>query len=348
MELYARNADRIGPHSRRTIAPMLQTSARLLRLLTLLQTRRFWSGAALAERLEVTERTVRRDIDRLRSLGYPVRAAPGVTGGYQLEAGTSLPPLLLEDDEALAVSISLRTAAGGTVAGIEESALRALIKLEQVLPSRLRRRVNALHASIVPLGRPGPAVDPVVLATIAGACRDHEQLRFRYDDRKARTTYRTVEPQGLVHTGSRWYLVAWDLDRGDWRTFRVDRIGRKVTTGARFTPRQGPDGGDLAAYVSRSVSSVMNVVRASVILHAPRERVAERLSPMAGELTAIDAERCRLDTGAQSLLDLAVWLSLMEVEFEVLEPPELIDYLRRVHGRLERMLARVRSGSSRK
>jgi len=302
MELYARNADRIGPHSRRTIAPMLQTSARLLRLLTLLQTRRFWSGAALAERLEVTERTVRRDIDRLRSLGYPVRAAPGVTGGYQLEAGTSLPPLLLEDDEALAVSISLRTAAGGTVAGIEESALRALIKLEQVLPSRLRRRVNALHASIVPLGRPG----------------------------------------------SRWYLVAWDLDRGDWRTFRVDRIGRKVTTGARFTPRQGPDGGDLAAYVSRSVSSVMNVVRASVILHAPRERVAERLSPMAGELTAIDAERCRLDTGAQSLLDLAVWLSLMEVEFEVLEPPELIDYLRRVHGRLERMLARVRSGSSRK
>lgn len=324
---------------------MLQTSARLLRLLTLLQSRRFWGGAALAERLDVTERTVRRDVDRLRSLGYVVHAASGVSGGYRLEAGSELPPLLLADDEALAVSIGLRTAAGGGVTGIEEAALRALVKLERLLPARLRRRLGALHTSIVPLGPQGPTVDADTLATIAAACRDHVRLRFRYDDRRAQSTRRNVEPQGLVHARGRWYLVAWDLDRGDWRTFRADRIGARVAAGPRCAPREGPEGGDLAAYVSRSVSTSAYPVQARVILHAPRAAIAERFSPLAAKLTAVDDGRCVLETGAPSLHALAVWLCLLDVDFDVESPAELYDYLDNVHARLGTALRRARHRS---
>jgi len=211
---------------------MLETSARLLRLLSLLQSRRDWPGAELAERLGVTTRTVRRDVDRLRDLGYPVESATGTAGGYRLGVGAALPPLLLDDDEAVAVAVGLRAAATGTVTGIEETSLRALAKLEQVLPSRLRHRVGAMQSAILPLTGPGPTVDPDLLTA---ACQAHEGVRFGYQQNTRR-----VEPYRLVHTGRRWYLLAFDLDRDDWRTFRVDRIDSAPLPGPRFTPRPEP------------------------------------------------------------------------------------------------------------
>jgi predicted DNA-binding transcriptional regulator YafY len=321
---------------------VIETSARLLRLLTLLQARSFWTGADLAERLEVTPRTVRRDVDRLRSLGYPVRSSVGVAGGYQLGAGASLPPLLLEDDEALAVSLGLRTAAAGTVAGVEEAALRALAKLEQVLPPRLRRRVNALHEAVAPLYFAGPRVRADVLSALAGACRNGERAAFRYADGKGRATSRVTQPHGLVHTGSRWYLAAWDEHRDDWRTFRVDRIEGKISTGRRFTPREIPEG-SVAAFVSRSVASHPYPFRARVLFHAPVARVAERVPPLTGYLQRVDDERCRLEWGARSLDVLAVYLALVDEEFEVEEPPELLDTLRQLAARLRRATARARN-----
>ncbi|GGO82910.1 hypothetical protein GCM10012289_75230 [Nonomuraea cavernae] len=216
---------------------MVGTSARLLRLLSLLQTHRDWSGAELADRLGVTARTVRRDVERLRQLGYPVNAVRG-TAGYRLGAGASLPPLLLDDDEAVAVVVGLRTSAGGSVAGIEETSLRALTKLEQVLPSRLRHRVNTLHAATVRVGGSGPTVSPDTLMAIADACRRRERLRFDYTSPHRVDTSRSVEPHSLVSFGRHWYLVAWDTDRDDWRTFRVDRLRPRPPTGPRFAPRR--------------------------------------------------------------------------------------------------------------
>lgn len=317
---------------------MLQTAARLLRLLSLLQARRHWSGADLADRLEVTGRTLRRDVDRLRSLGYPVHSTSGMAGGYRLGAGAALPPLLLDDDEALAVSVGLRTAAGGTVAGMEEAALRALTKLEQVLPSRLRRRVAALHTFIVPFANAGPTVDPVALSVIAGACGDHEQIRFDYRGHDGTASRRTVEPSGLVHTGRRWYLVGWDVTRASWRTFRVDRIAPKVTTGMRFVARDPPDR-DLAAYVSRSVSAVTQPLRARVLLRAPVDAVTARVPPWAGRLEPVDDSTCELHTGATSLDWLAAWIASLGVDFEVREPPELLGRLRVLADRLLRATA---------
>ena len=221
---------------------MVGTSARLLRLLSLLQARRSWTGAELTSRLDVTPRTLRRDVDRLRSLGYPVASTAGVGGGYRFGAGTDLPPLLLDDQEALAVALGLRAAAAGAIAGLEDATLGALAKLDQVMPARLRRRVSALHGAIVPLPHRGPAVDVATLALLAGACRDAERLRFEYRGRDAEATRRRVEPAGLVSAGFRWYLVAWDLDRADWRTFRVDRIAGKPARGETFTPRPPPAG----------------------------------------------------------------------------------------------------------
>jgi len=312
---------------------MLQTSARLLRLLSLFQARRYWSGTDLSRQLEVTARTLRRDVDRLRTLGYPVHSTSGTAGGYQLGSGTTLPPLLLDDDEAVAVAVGLRTAAGG-VTGIEEASVRALLKLEQVLPSRLRRRVTALHSFIVPLAKTGPTVDVRTLSTIAGACRDHEVLRSRSEV----PSVRSVEPHRLVHTGYRWYLVAWDLSRKDWRTFRVDRMEPKLSTGLRFTPRQPPDG-DFAAYVSKSVSYAPYAYRARVTLHAPVEMVADRVPPTAGVLEAIDQRTCTLHTGANSLDTLSVFVALIGVDFEVREPPELVDQIRRLATRFSRATA---------
>jgi predicted DNA-binding transcriptional regulator YafY len=317
---------------------MLETSARLLRLLSLLQSRRDWNGTELAGRLGVGLRTVRRDIGRLRDLGYPVDATPGVAGGYRLGAGAAVPPLLLDDEEAVAVAISLHMAAAGSVAGLEETSLRALTKLRQMLPSRLRHRVSAFHTTTVPLtgpGSPPDAVDPELLTAIAAACRDQRRLRLRYPGRDGVTT-RNVEPYRLVHTPRRWYLLAWDIDRADWRTFRLDRInGPLGPPGARFAPRQ-PPAEDVAAYVSQSISSAPYRYQARVLIHAPLEAVARRSSPAAGRLEAVDQRTCILHTGSNSLDELAIYIAVKGFDFEVLDPPELVPVLRALAVRLRK------------
>jgi predicted DNA-binding transcriptional regulator YafY len=305
----------------RVLASVLETSARLLQLLSLLQARPSWTGPELAERLEVTARTVRKDVERLRRLGYPVDATPGAGGGYRLGSGARLPPLLLDDDEAVAIAVGLRTVAGRGVSGTEETSVRALVKLEQVLPARLRRRVNALQAYTVPFAGWGPTVDPTVLTAVAGACRDLVRLRFAYRGRDASTSRRLVEPHRLVHTGRRWYLAAWDCDREDWRSFRVDRIEAGISTDRRFEPREPPYG-DAAKYVARSISSQRDRYQATVILHAPLDDVAHRVPHAVGTLEAIDDQRCLLRTGADWLGGLAVYVADIGVDFTVVEPPE--------------------------
>ncbi|MFF4353913.1 helix-turn-helix transcriptional regulator [Streptomyces sp. NPDC001530] len=327
---------------------MLETSARLLRLLSLLQAHREWSGADLADRLGVTPRTVRRDVDRLRELGYPVNASPGTGGGYQLGAGAELPPLLLDDDEAVAVAVGLRTAAGQGIEGIGETSVRALAKLEQVLPHRLRRRVGALNAFTVPMLRgPQPsAVDPAVLTELANLCRDSERLRFEYRSHDGATTRRTVEPHRLVCTERRWYLVAWDVDRDGWRTFRVDRITPKPPHGPRFPPRT-PPAEDLAAYVSKGVSTRAYASHAVVRLLVPLEEAAEKISPSAGTLEASGKDSCILRTGAASLDVMVIHVMLMGFEFEILEPAEFTDAIRTARDRLSRALDRDSTRSPR-
>ena len=233
---------------------MLETSARLLRLLSLMQARRDWTSAELATRLGVTTRTIRNDVGRLRELGYPVDARPGVDGGYRLGAGGALPPLLLDDEEAVAVALGLRTVANGSIAGIEETSVRALAKLQQVLPSRLRRKVSAFQSYVLPAPSGGPQADPDVLTVIASACRDHERLRFDYQAHSGAASRRSVEPYRLVHHRRRWYLVAWDVDRDAWRTFRVDRIEPRTPSGPRFTPRALPPDPEIAAQVARGAA----------------------------------------------------------------------------------------------
>ncbi len=313
----------------------MTTTSRLLRLLSLLQLHRDWSGPELAERLEVSPRTLRRDIDRLRELGYPVRATMGAAGGYRLEAGAALPPLLLDDEEAVAVAIGLRTAAGGTVAGIEETSVRALAKLEQVLPSRLRHQVNALQTYTVPLTAAGPTVDPKALTAIAQACRDRERLRFGYRSREGVESRRLVEPHRLVSAGRRWYLVGWDVDRRDWRTFRVDRLSSPAVTGMTFVPRDLPTG-DAAAFVARALHATVAGHRAVVTLHAPLEVVADRLGPHHGLLEPVDERTCLLRTAADSLEWLALSIGMLGVDFEIHEPPELIDHVRALTERFRR------------
>ncbi|MFI9614014.1 helix-turn-helix transcriptional regulator [Streptomyces sp. NPDC052023] len=320
---------------------MLETSARLLRLLSLLQAHRDWSGAELADRLGVTPRTVRRDVDRLRELGYPVDASPGTGGGYRLGAGAELPPLLLDDDEAVAVAVGLRTAAGQGIEGIGETSVRALAKLEQVLPNRLRRRVGALNAFTVPMfgGATRAAVDPAVLTELAGLCRDAERLRFAYRSHDGTVTRRTVEPHRLVCTERRWYLVAWDLDREGWRTFRADRVTPKPPHGPRFSPRT-PPAEDLAAYVSQGVSTHAYASQAVVRLLVPLAEAAERISPSDGTLEPDGEDACILRTGAASLDVMVVHVMLTGLEFEVLRPAELTGALTAARDRLSRALER--------
>ncbi|GAA0321828.1 WYL domain-containing protein [Streptomyces polychromogenes] len=318
---------------------MLETSARLLRLLSLLQAHREWTGADLAERLGVTPRTVRRDVDRLRELGYPVNASPGTGGGYQLGAGAELPPLLLDDDEAVAVAVGLRTAAGNGVEGIGEASVRALAKLEQVLPGRLRGRVSALNEFTVPMLR-GPGrdtVDPAVLTELATVCRDGERLRFGYRDHGGAVSRRTVEPHRLVCTERRWYLVAWDLDREDWRTFRADRIEPRPPHGPRFAPRPAP-AEDLAAYVSEGVSQRAYAARAVVRLRVPAEEAARFVGPADGVVEPLDGESCLLRTGAVNLDVLVIHVMLLGCEFDVVEPPELTGRIRALRDLLGRAL----------
>ncbi|MCP2292380.1 helix-turn-helix transcriptional regulator [Nocardia amikacinitolerans] len=306
---------------------MLETSARLLKLLALLQTHRDWTGAELAERLAVTGRTIRRDVDRLRELGYPVHATRG-TAGYRLGAGASLPPLLLDDEEAIAVAVGLRGASDGTVAGIEEAALRALSKLEQVLPPRLRHRVRTLRAATVRVGAPAATVEPDALMAIADACQRRERLRFDYRAHDGATAVRDVEPHGLVHFSRHWYLVAWDVARADWRTFRVDRLTPRVPTGPRFTPREIPEG-DAAAYLSMRLSSRAWPFRATVLLHASAEVAGPQVWPGMGVVEAVDEQSCRMHIGADTPEALTWMITSVDLDFTLLDgPPELVAALR--------------------
>jgi predicted DNA-binding transcriptional regulator YafY len=303
---------------------MTETSGRLLKLLSLLQARRDWPGQELAERLGVSGRTIRRDVERLRDLGYPVDALSGPAGGYRLHAGTAMPPLLLDDDEAVAIAVGLRTAAGASITGIEETSVRALVKLEQVLPPHLRRRVNALQSVTSTLTPGGPTIDPETLTAIAGACRERERLRFDYRRRDGSETRRRVEPHSLVNLGRRWYVVAFDCDREQWRTFRVDRLTRPSGAGSRFEPRELP-GGDPAAYVAASLSGAPYRYQARVTLHAPAAEVAGRVPYLWGSVEPAGEATCMYGTSDDSLDWLAVRIAMLGVDFEVHEPPELAE-----------------------
>ncbi|MFF3668556.1 helix-turn-helix transcriptional regulator [Microtetraspora malaysiensis] len=311
---------------------MLETSARLLRLLSLLQTPKDWPGAELADRLGVSHRTIRRDIDRLRELGYVVHATAG-TPGYRLGAGTGLPPLLLDDDEAVAVAIGLGTAAVSGVTGIQETSVRALAKLEQVLPSRLRHRVGDLRSVTVPLAGPAAAVDPAVLTAIAAAVRHRESLRFDYRSHNGTEDRRTAEPYRLVNSGRRWYLVAWDTGRGDWRTFRVDRLRLHTPNGPRFTPREPPSA-DLVRYVSERISVDPYRYRGRFTVHAPADVIAARMPPTMAVVEPADDGTCVLNAGSNSLDELAMWIAQLGVPFQVHEPPELVEHIHALGTRL--------------
>lgn len=314
---------------------MLETSARLLRLLGLFQGRRDWTGEELATRLSVTPRTIRKDVARLRDLGYPVDAQPGVAGGYRLGVGASLPPLVLDDDEAVAVAIGLRAAASGSVAGIEEASLRAAAKLQQVLPSRLRRRVMALQETAVASPAPGPGVDPDALAQLALACRDRMRIRFDHTSADGHITRREVEPHVLVQHRGRWYLVAWDLGRADWRVFRAERVGVRYPPGPRFEPRPLPEEGDAAALVARHVAMGPWAFRARVVVHAPAAHVRGRM-PVRVDIEELEEDRCAFEPGSDDPASLAMYLGMLDADFEVVDAPELVVALNAMAARYER------------
>jgi predicted DNA-binding transcriptional regulator YafY len=308
---------------------MANTTSRTLALLSLLQNHRHWPGAELAQRLEVSERTLRRDIDRLRELGYPVDAQRGVDGGYQLAAGAVLPPLVLDDEEAVALGVGLHAAVqGDTVAGIAEAAVRALAKVVQVMPSRLRRRVDALAAMTVPAvwGGTGPSVDPGVLTAIAQACRDTERLEFTYTARDGAHSERHVEPHRLVLLEHRWYLVAWDLSRYDWRSFRLDRLAQPHCSGAHFWPRELPTR-DAAAFVRAGIGNIGAQHRVEALIHAPASAIRARIGWW-GTIEDVDEGRCLLRMTSDTLSWPTMVLGATGAEFEVVSPPELLDDVR--------------------
>ena len=300
----------------------------------MLQARRDWSGQELASRLEVSTRTIRTDIERLRDLGYPVDATPGVGSGYRLGHGTTMPPLLLDDEEAVAVAVGLRTTTAAGVTGIEEASLRALVKLEQMLPSRLRHRIDTMRAATVSVPGPGPTVDSAVLSTIAGAIRASERLRFDYVDYDGMQTRRTAEPERLVVWGRRWYLLAWDVDRDDWRTFRADRITPKTPNGPRFKPRTLTDD-EASRYVQRSTGTAAWRYRARVRIHAPVDQVRPLL-PMAVDVSADGRDRCIIDVGSDTPHQLALYIGLLDTDFDILDAPELAGAFVRLAERYQR------------
>ncbi|MFF6995730.1 helix-turn-helix transcriptional regulator [Streptomyces sp. NPDC008313] len=313
------------------------TPARLLQLLSLLQTPREWPGGELADRLRVSRRTVRRDIDRLRELGYPVQATKGSDGGYRLVAGKALPPLVLDDEEAVAIAVGLRAGAGHAVEGIDEASVRALAKLEQVLPARLRRRVSVLQSATMPLtSGDGASIATETLTVMASAVAGGERLRFAYRSGDGTRSRRLTEPYRLVSTGRRWYLVAYDLDRADWRTFRVDRVSEPFATGARFAPRELPTG-SAAEFLRQSVFRRQESYEFEVTFAAPAEFVAARLPKWLAPPEPIDENSCRLRASSGDSLEwLAVRLAMIDCEFTAHEPPELVGYLRDLGARLTR------------
>lgn len=298
------------------------TTERVLRLLSLLQRRPSWTAAEISAELGVTDRSVRRDVERLRSLGYPVRATAGVGGGYQLGAGARMPPLLLDDQEAMATALSLRLAAGGTVAGAEEAALQALTKLDQMMPPRLRAEVRALHSATGALTGPAAQVSAEVLLTLARACREAVRVRFRYAARGGGQTNRTVEPVQMITTGQRWYLMAYDVDRDDWRTFRLDRMDEVETTTWRFRPREHPDP---AEYVQNAVTAAPYRYVARVRLRASAEEVGVQIPPQVGRVEEDQDGWCLLIAGADDLEWLAVHVARLGYDAQVLEPVALRD-----------------------
>ncbi|WP_380169658.1 helix-turn-helix transcriptional regulator [Jannaschia sp. R86511] len=312
---------------------MLQTSARLLELLSLLQLRRDWTSAQLAGRLDVSTRTVRADVSRLRTLGYPVDARPGVAGGYRLAAGTAMPPLLLDDDEAVAVAVGLGAVATQRL-GVEETSLTALAKLEQVLPARLRRRVEAVRAATSVVARTEPPLDLSVLGAVAAAIRGHERLRFGYTKPGGSEEARHTEPQRLVSWGPLWYLLAWDLDRDDWRVFRVDRMVPHAPTGARFRPRPTPQD-DVVDYVVRRVSKAAWKYRALVLVHASAAAVAAKI-PVPVDIEEVDESSCRVELGSDDPDQLALWMTQLDVDIEVIDGDELAVAFERLAARCRR------------
>lgn len=312
-------------------------TGRALQLLALLQTHRFWPCAELAARLDVTERTVRRDLDRLRDLGYPVDSTSGRYGGYRLATGTHVPPLILDDEEAVAVAIGLRHAAEAAISGIEETSLRALTKIESLLPHRLRRRVSALHSSVISLRRAvdGGVIDPESLSVFAAACRDNEHVRFDYRRGDDETSRRLVEPHQLVTAGSRWYLVAWDRHRDDWRTFRLDRIEEPRPVGSHFTPREVP-GGDAADFVARSLGATARHHDAKLVIEAPLAELEGVLRWVDHTLIEVDADRCVVQIRSEDLGRLAMTVAeiALTAPVSVLEPAELVDTIARLGSHL--------------
>lgn len=320
---------------------MLTTSSRVLGLLALLQARREWSGNDLSRRLEVDIRTIRRDVDRLRALGYVIHASTGPGGGYRLGSGAATPPLLLDDDEAIAVALALNTTAS-TVTGPQDAALRALVKLDQLLPTRLKRKWNALHAVTLSLASGHVIANPKTLTTVATACRDQRRLQFKYEDRAGKALVRDVEPMRLVHTGMVWYLVAWDVVRANWRTFRIDRIDSKteVKQGAVFTPRTPPE--DFLAMVSRSIASVPYRYRVRLKLSEPLTAVKKKVPQWLGSLESIDASHSLLTIGADSYELLTSLIARVDLDFELYAADELRQPILNV---LKRLTQNVRGKS---
>jgi predicted DNA-binding transcriptional regulator YafY len=317
----------------------MDPTARILRLLSLLQTYRHWGGDELSDRLGVSPRTVRRDVDRLRELGYPVDTSRGTGGGYQLSAGTRIPPLLLDDDEAVAIAVGLRTAAGGGVTGIEETSLQALAKLQQVLPPRLRRRVDALAdaTETTVFNRSGPSVPADVLVAVAQACRGREQLRFGYAAADGTESSRLVEPHRLVARGRRWYLVAWDLQRDAWRTFRVDRLSRPFANGIRFTPRELP-AEDAAAYVAQALRSVPQRHEALVAVALPLAEAERQVPRWMGELSADGPDRSLLRAGNDNPEWLAITLTMLTVDATLVDAsPDFRTHLDTLRTKVDRL-----------
>lgn len=312
----------------------MDAAERLLKLLGLLEGRIDWTAGELARRLEVTTRTIRRDITRLRSLGYPVEALAGPGGGYRLGAGGKLPPLLLDDDEALAVALGLRVSTTAAVGGLEDASLSAMAKLEHVLPARLRSRLEDVSdATTSTLAGSPTEVDLSVLSAVASTIRKRERLRCEYVDGERRRSERHMEPVRLVHTGRRWYLVAFDLDRDDWRTFRLDRVTNVIPTGMRARSRAGPDPVEL---VQRGITVDAWRHPSSIVLHCPAGLARRMISPTVGTVEAIDDQKCRLVIGADEMKWLAHFLLSLEVDFDVEEPDALRVELAAIGERLTR------------